>query len=235
VLVVAELEVGERVRTVSPHQLACGSAHLSTREDAWHGERPEEQVGAPDEREDPGDADRLVEVAELVLEVERPGLPEQRVAGLAQDRPEAGALGRGDPDGEAAEEQARGGEQLDAAQRRTQRVRVVTDVERVPSEPEHDAGGDAARSRLDVEPLHKVEHGQPGEQRERKPQRALPAAPEVRRRHEQQHRGRHRERVCEPQRLERLDVEQQVVSPRDVRLDRGGKVDEPGQRGNRSG
>ena len=84
VLVAAELEVGERVVAVPPHELSRRPAKLDSREHPRRGERPEEEIGTPGERDQAGDADRLVEVPELVVEVERADLPEQRVAGRAQ-------------------------------------------------------------------------------------------------------------------------------------------------------
>jgi hypothetical protein len=230
VLVAPQLEVVERVGPVAPHELARSLSHLDSREEPRGRQRPEEQVGAPRERDHAGCADRLVQVSELVVKVERPDLPEQRVARLAEDRAEAGGLGGGDPDRQPAEEEARGGEQRHAFQRGAQRVGIVTDAEGAASDPEHYCGGDAARRRLEIEAFQQVEQRQAGEQHEREPERALPAPPEVRSRDEEQHRGRHGGRVGEPQRFEGLDVEQQVVSPGDVRLDRGREVDEAGER-----
>jgi hypothetical protein len=48
-------------------------------------------------------------------------------------------------------------------------------------------------------------------------------------------RERHRERVEDRHDLHRLELEQQVVSPGDVRRQRGGEVDEPDREGDRRG
>ena len=89
VLVAAELEVGERVRPVPADELARGPAHFQGRKPAGSRERPEQEVRAPGQCQQPGDADCGGEVAQLVVEGERPRLPEERVAGLAQDGHEA--------------------------------------------------------------------------------------------------------------------------------------------------
>jgi hypothetical protein len=139
--------------------------------------------------------------------------------------------GRCDPHREAAEQQACSGEYGNSAEGASERVRIVAHVERVPSPPQHDCGGEAACGGLDVEALQQVEHGQPDEERQCKAQRALPAAPEVRRGHEQEDRAGDDRGVRELQRFERLDVEEQVVAPGDVGLDCGSEVDEARERG----
>jgi hypothetical protein len=57
------------------------------------------------------------------------------------------------------------------------------------SEPEHPRRAGTSGCRFEVEALQQVEHGQAEEQYECQSQRALSTPPEVRRGHEQQHRG----------------------------------------------
>jgi hypothetical protein len=212
-------------------KLPRGPPYLCARQHVRRRERPEQEVRAPREREHAAEGDRLVEVPELVVEVERADLPEQGVAGGAHDCHEARVLGRRDPHRDAAEEEARAREQGDAAKRAAKRIRVVAHVEGVPAQPQHDRGREAARGGLHVQALQQVEHGQSQQQPETQAQGALPAPPQVRRRHEQEHRGRDRRGMRELQRLERLDPQEQMAAPGDVGLDRGGEVDEAGERG----
>ena len=123
-------------RRTSSRAARRSSIPVSTR---GGGERPEEQVGAPDQREQAGDADRLVEVAELISEVER-----ARPARRARRRWRAGSSTRRRsrvPRSRPASphrQQARHPRAAGRAGAPARRVRVVPDAEGVPPEPEHD-------------------------------------------------------------------------------------------------
>jgi hypothetical protein len=231
VLVATELEVRKRVGSVAADELRGGPAHIRIGERARRRQRPEEQVGAPQQREDPGQSHRLVEPPELVVEDQRAGLPEQRVTGLTEHCRQARALRSAEPDGQRAEQEASCGDERCAPERGTQAHRVLPDGERATAEPEN-AGKAEARGRfLEVEALGEVEGTEAEQQHERQPERALSTAPQVERGREQPDRYRHCQGVRDADGLERLHLQERPMAPRDVRRSGRGEIDERRERG----
>jgi len=107
----------------------------------------------------------------------------------------------------------------------------VADAERPTADQEQRGDRQGTRGLFDVQALQEVEHCERPEQDEREPERALPPAPEIRRRCEQEQRRGDRERVCDTQGLERLEPEKQVIAPGDVRCSGRGEVYEPRETG----
>ena len=155
----------------------------------------------------------------------------QRVESLADDRGDRCAL-PGRPARPQTRKAASSTPRAAAPPHRgAQADRVGPDAEGRATDPEDPGDGEAARGLLDVEALEQVERAEPDEQEHREPQRALAAAPEVRRGHQQQQRGRHGGGMGDPQRGERSHLEKQVVAPGDVRRDRGGQVHQSREHG----
>ena len=210
VLVAAELEVRERVGAVPADEPAGRAPQVDVREGAWRGERAEDAASAHDEHA----AGRCRPTASSTApsssrKSSGPGCHTQRGERLAYHGGEARARRRGQPDGEAAEQQpdaATSGTRFRAVRkrrpdrggRRTIRVRARA------------AGdGEAAGGLLEVEALEQVEHSEAQEQHERQAQRALAPAPEVGRGREEQQRRRDGRGMREAQRLERRELEQE--------------------------
>ena len=212
-------------------ELAGQVPRLAGRIGARDGQRPEQQVRAPRERQQACQADGLVDEGELAPEDDRSRLPGERVESLADDRGNRCALRGGQPDRKRAKQQARPREQRHQPHRGAQADRVGPDAEGRATDPQDPGDGEAARGLLDVEALEQVEQREADEQEHREPQRALAAAPEVRRGHQQQQRGRHGGGMGNPQRGERSHLEKQVVAPGDVRRDRGGQVHQSREHG----
>ena len=97
-LVVAQLEVGERVRAVSTHELDRIGTGCGVREAPRPAQRPEEDRRAGEERHHAENPDGQPELPELVVEGDRRMLPGEKIPGGAQDGADGRLLGRTDPD-----------------------------------------------------------------------------------------------------------------------------------------
>jgi hypothetical protein len=153
---------------------------MQVRERVRRGERTEDEPEARGESQHSRDAHGLVHGAELIMEIEGAWLPQERCDRLAHDRADTRALRRGEPDGEAAKQEARPGQERHALQRGPQRRRVVANAKRSLSEPEHAGDREAADRLLEIEALEHVEHAKADEEHDRQAQRSFALAPEIR-------------------------------------------------------
>ena len=235
VLVRAELEEGEGVGPVLVNELRGRMPELGIREIPRRGQRTEQQVGGGQHRQDRDQLDGEPGLRQLVREAERARLPEEQVAGLAQDRAEGRTRRRGERDhGEGRQERA-GEEQRQPQGRRADRSRLMAAVERRTARPEERGAGDREHRLLDVQALDEVEDRQGDHQRERDVQGAgAPPVQVVGGQHERERRG-HGQRVRTPHHRYRLNVDQRPASPGDVRGDGGDEVDDPDHGGREGG
>src|SRR5947207_186446 len=83
--------------------------------------------------------------------------PEQQVDRLARE--EARREPRhGQPDDGANKNDRAGEEQRDAPEHRGTADRLMTDMKRIPSQPEQEHDADARQSLFEIEPLYEIEH-----------------------------------------------------------------------------
>src|SRR5207302_7258297 len=119
---------------------------------------------------------------------------------------------RGDDQERGAGENCRNTEE-----RRAQADRIVPNVEGRAAPPEQARGREAPQCLLEVEPFDEVEHAEREEQYYSDVERAPAPAVEVERGHDQRRGRRQRDRVEDPDLVERLDIPQQeTVSPAGV-------------------
>jgi hypothetical protein len=200
-----------------------GEAPLPAGGPAGRGERPKREVGDREQSAERERAGRERQPHHVVAERDRPVPPQQQVHGLARDEARRiDVRDRGDEPGDEGEGRARAGER---ARKDAVVGPVVSHVERASSRPEQGGRAEREERLLEIEALEHVEDTECEEQ----PQRGLPGAvapaAEVEGAGDQGDAGRHGERVEEGHELDRLDLEEQVTAPGDVRRQRGGEVD----------
>ena len=123
-------------------------------------------------------------------------------------------------------EEHRREEQRHAPERRPQRARLVPDVERGAAAPEERGGDRRQDGLLEIEALDDVEDRERGQERERDLEGSASAPVEVERRQEERERDRHGERVSAAHHRYRLDADEHVAAPGDVRRDGRDEVDD---------
>ena len=112
---------------------------------------------------------------------------------------------------------------------------LVPDVERVSSPPQNRRGRPVEQRLLEVEALHEREGAEPEHEQEGDLPCAPAAAAQVEGGDDERDAGGHRQRVEQWDRVDRLDLQEQVVAPGDVRGQRREQVDEPDRESNGSG
>ena len=135
-LVGPKLEVGERVRAVLPHELACRPAHLGVGEIAWRGQGPEDEIRSNTQGGQSEQPDGHIEPAERTVERDRAVLPEEQVAGLPAERRGRSTRRRGNPDEQERNRNAGQEDERNPHEPRRQWQRLVADVERAPPDEE---------------------------------------------------------------------------------------------------
>ena len=239
-LVAAELEEGQRVGAVAADQLGGSVTRRGSGQRPRCGQRAEDHVGHRQQRpeldqmnaeRDPG---QVVVESDVVAEMDRPAAPQQQVAGLTHDRRERRMALRG-PGGERRHSDCEHTQQRHAPDRRAQRDRVVTDWEGGAGRPQDRGGPPGDRCLLEVESLEQVEQTEAGNSTIAACQARRRRLRQVRRDQQQREPGRQRERVEQAHRLDRLEVEQQMAAPADVRRQRRGDVDHADDRRGKCG
>ncbi len=200
VAVGAELEERERVGAVGSHEIGGHLARGGACRRARNRQRPEDQVSDHQQRPELEhvDADR-----DVVVEVDGAGLEAQQVE----------RLGRGSAEGcvSPGPDRHQGGRASDQSHRRhtpdsrAERVRIVSDREGLPAEAQRD--GDAPRQDrlLEIEALEQVEQPQREHQHDRGLQGPPAAFGQIRGHDQERGAGRQRQRVEQPDRLDRLE------------------------------
>ncbi len=112
-------------------------------------------------------------------------------------------------------------------ERRAQRHRLVAHAERRTTGQQDKRRPPGDRRLLEVEALQQVEQAEGQHQTDRHLPRPAAALEQVGSDQQQREPGRERERMEQPDRLDRLDLEEHVAAPADVRSQRRADVDDP--------
>jgi hypothetical protein len=230
--VAAELEERERVAAVRADELVR-QAPVLPRRLARRRKRPEREVGDGEQAAEGDRAGRERKPDDVVAEGDRPVPPEQQVGGLAGN--ESRRVDVSDGSDEPADEGDDGGCTGERPEEDAAIGPVVPDIEGAAAEPEHSAGDEREEGLLEVEALEQVERAEGEQQAECDPPRTVAPAPEVEGADDQGDARRDGDRVEERHELDRLDLEEQMAAPGDVRGQRGREVHRADGQRRRSG
>ena len=213
VQVISQLERCERVLPVRAHELASSASLGAPRDDHW-ATRPEEHRRRRDEgqQHQPAHHERRP-----VDERQRNGPPREQVRGLTTGELDARIRAPCNPDGGDARGNDSETANVRGEYRPTGAKRLVLNVEGLPAVPERGRQARRERCLFDVETLEDVYDREENEHDDRDLQ-GPPAAAVERGRGETEHdAGGDRNGMEDRQRRDRLEPEQQMTAPADVR------------------